>query len=86
MIRDLEARITKLEALLGVTPRAAGGSDQRVNKRRLAQIEDVSPRTIDRNVKRGLLPPPIIENGRCYWLMSQVREHKQQLAAQREAA
>jgi hypothetical protein len=83
--------LTRLEtleaAVLGrVTSRPIDpGCDRRLNKHQLALRRGTSTRTVDRDVERGALPRPEIENGRCYWWLSAIQEHERQRRA-REAA
>jgi IS30 family transposase len=80
---NIISRLSRLETVvLGHTAdEVDAAGDRRLTKRELATRRGKSTRTIDRDVKRGTLPPPEFENGRAYWWLSALqryeREHKQ---------
>jgi len=80
---NIYARLDALEAMvMGRTMRATDPRfDRRLTKAQLAVRRGVSARTIDRDVKRGVLPPPEIENGRCYWWLSILQKHERKHTA-----
>jgi hypothetical protein len=57
-------------------------SDRRLTKREVALRRGKSMRGVERDVKRGLLPPPDIENGRWYWWLSVLQRHERAAAPQ----
>ena len=81
-LRKLEGRFAGLEVFLGqqgigdrpgpVDP----AFDRRLTKRQLALRRGKSTRTVDRDVKRGVLPPPEFENKRAYWWLSALQRHE----------
>jgi hypothetical protein len=79
ILNDLRYRISVLEAVvLGRRDSSRPTDpqlDRRLTKRQLALRRGKSTRTVDRDVERGLLPPPEIENGRCYWWLSTLERH-----------
>ena len=84
LIAALSDRVTALEnAVLGrpVEHSVDSATDRRLTKASLARRRGNSTRTVDRDVERGLLPPPEIENGRCYWWLSTVQRHERKPSA-----
>ena len=79
---DIISRLAALETV--VLGHTAGqpvdaAADRRLTKRELATRRGKSTRTIDRDVKRGVLPPPEIENGRSYWWLSVLQRYERAL-------
>lgn len=79
-LNKLEGRFRGLEACIGHHGGDDGpvdpAHDRRLTKRQLAQRRGKSTRTIDRDVARGILPPPQFENGRAYWWLSALQRHE----------
>jgi hypothetical protein len=79
-IDSIFQRLERLEEALlgrkGASRPVDTGGDRRLTKRALALRRGKSERTIDRDVERGLLPPPEIEQGRCYWWLSAVQRYE----------
>lgn len=79
--RRTRAGPTRAPPPLDNEPPVDPAHDRRLTKRAVAEREGCSPRTIDRRLKQGTLPPPDIINGRLYWWLSALqrheREHKQ---------
>jgi hypothetical protein len=74
-------RLGDLEAVvLERRPAARSGADRRdsrLTKTAVAARKGVSPRTIDRWRKAGLMPPPDdVINGRQYWWLSTLQRHE----------
>jgi hypothetical protein len=84
-INDIYLRLDALEAaVLGrkdASRPVDTGEDRRLTKRQLALRRGNSTRTVDRDVERGALPPPEIENGRCYWWLSVLQRHEREHSA-----
>jgi hypothetical protein len=78
LLATLSLRVTALEALLGCATEQPidPANDRRLTKRQLAQRQGKSTRTIDRDVERGVLPAPVVENGRCFWWISDLQRHE----------
>jgi hypothetical protein len=72
-------RLGVLEA--AVLGRHSASTRRRLSKRKLAEREDCSPRTIDRRVADGSLPPPDIINGRLFWWLDVLERHELERAA-----
>jgi hypothetical protein len=51
-------------------------NDRRLTKRRVAEREGCSTRTVDRRVADGSLPSPDIINNRCFWWLSVLQRHE----------
>lgn len=82
IITDIHARLAALEIVVlghAAEQPVDAAHDCRLTKRQLAQRRGKSPRTIDRDVKRGTLPPPEYENGRAYWWLSVLQCHERKL-------
>lgn len=80
---DILDRLGALEAVVMGRKDAAPTDprfDRRLTKRELAQRRGKSTRTVDRDVERGVLPPPEVENGRCYWWLSTLQRHERKRA------
>jgi hypothetical protein len=77
ILADIAERLGALEAVvLGHRTSAPAATDYRLTKRALAERRGKSTRSIDRDVKRGVVPPPEIENGRSYWWLSVLQRHE----------
>ena len=78
---DIISRLAALEiVVLGHTAEQPvdAAADRRLTKRELATRRGKSTRTIDRDVARGILPPPQFENGRAYWWLSALQRHERE--------
>ena len=58
---------------------------RRLTARRLCERYDVVVRTIDRWLEQGILPPPLIINGRRYWDEQQIEERERERMKPRKA-
>jgi hypothetical protein len=78
LLTDICERLDTLEAMVGLGRRSTlpSGLDRRLTKRELAMRRGKSTRTIDRDVKRGVLPEPEVEGGRLYWWLSALQRHE----------
>jgi hypothetical protein len=86
-LADIFDRLDALEAAVMGRKNAvptAPHFDRRLTKRELALRRGQSTRTVDRDVERGALPPPEVENGRCFWWLSVLQRHERnrEIAAQ----
>ena len=85
IISDIHARLDALEAVvLGRRdgPRLDPRFERRLGKRELALRRGTSTRTLERDVKRGRVPPPEIDaTGRWHWWLSVVQEDERKRAA-----
>jgi hypothetical protein len=78
---NMSSRLAALETIvLGHTTEQPvdAAADRRLTKREVAIRRGKSTRTIDRDVKRGVLPPPEIENGRSYWWLTVLQRHERE--------
>src|SRR5262249_53020380 len=81
IIDAILARLDALEAAVLGRPRA------RLTKGDLAQQEGVTPRSIDRRVAEGKLPPADdVINGRLYWWSDSIEHHRKRGKAATAAA
>src|SRR5262245_2525577 len=78
ILTNIANRLAAVEAAVfdraGHAP--AAGVDRRLTTTQRAARRGTSTRTVDRDVERGLLPPPQHENGRCYWWLSMLQEYE----------
>jgi predicted site-specific integrase-resolvase len=59
---------------------------RRLTARRLCERYDVVVRTIDRWLEQGILPPPLIINGRRYWDEEEIERSERERMTRRNAA
>jgi len=75
ILTTIHARLDALELA------ALGHRRERLSKSQLAKIEGVTPRTIDRRVKSGILPPSDdVISGHHYWWSDSIERHQRQRA------
>jgi len=73
LLDSIVARLDLLETALIGKPR------RRLSKTELARQRGVTPRSVMRAVKAGILPPPDdVENNRLYWWSDSVERHRKQ--------
>jgi hypothetical protein len=85
IIANIYARLDALEAVvLGRRdgPRLDPRFDRRLGKKEMALRRGTSTKTLERDVKRGRVPPPEIdEYGHWHWWLSAVQEDERKRAA-----
>jgi hypothetical protein len=77
---DIHARLELLEArVLGRArgPRLDPSYDRRISKREMALRRGTSTKTVERDTRRGVLPPPEIDpHGHWFWWLSAIQQHE----------
>src|SRR5262245_16914605 len=89
IFNDIYARLIQIEEVVFGRrggPRVDPRYDRRLGKKELAMRRGTSVRTLERDVKRGVVPAPEVDaNGRWFWWMSTLQAHEEQeRAAARE--